>query len=91
MSVLSMSLWLFKCEKQPGAGEPQPLQTTPEWFRTQPGKSQERKQAFELVAKAETWLSELLLNLNHKDLFSFPSIVINLLFSFITHIIVVHI
>ena len=85
-----MSLWVLKCENHPGTGAPQPLQTTPEWFRIQPEKSPKRKQAFELLAKAETWSSKLLFNLDHKDLFPIPSIVIYLLFSLITHITFFH-
>lgn len=69
MNMFSMSLWLFKCENQPVTGAPQPLQSTPKWFRIQPEQSPKRKHAFELPAKAETWSSKLLFNLNHKALF----------------------
>ncbi|KAA8592905.1 hypothetical protein FQN60_018360 [Etheostoma spectabile] len=55
MDMFPMSPWLLKCENQPVTGAPQPLQTTPKWFRIQPEKSPKRNYAFQLPAKAETW------------------------------------
>lgn len=73
MNMFPVSLWLLKCENQPVTGAPQPLRTTPKWFRIQPEKSPKRKHAFELSAKAETWSSKLLFNLNHKGQFFLSS------------------
>lgn len=67
MYILPTCLCLPKCENQPVTGAPQPLQTTPQRFRIRPENSPKRKHSFELTAKAETWSSKLLLNLNHKD------------------------
>lgn len=70
-------------KNSPATGTPQPLQNWPRAVQNPAREKSKRKQAFELSAKAETWPSGLLLNVNHKDLFSFPSIAIHLLFTLI--------